>query len=48
MIGAMLAGWDEVWGIECETKYVEIAKKRIQAAREWQTMPNVWHQSHAG
>ena len=34
MIGAMLAGWDEVWGIERQTQYVEIAKKRIQAARE--------------
>jgi len=34
MIGAMLAGWDAVWGIECQKQYVEIAKKRIQAARE--------------
>ena len=36
MIGAMLAGWDEVWGIECEKQYVEIAKRRIQEARERQ------------
>jgi hypothetical protein len=48
MIGAMLAGWDAVWGIECEKQYVEIAKKRIQAARERQKMPNVWPQAHAG
>ena len=36
MIGAMRAGWDDVWGIECEKQYVEIAKKRIQEARERQ------------
>ena len=33
MIGAMRAGWDEVWGIDCERQYVEIATRRIQEAR---------------
>jgi DNA modification methylase len=30
MIGALLAGWDEVLGIEQEKQYVEIAKARLQ------------------
>lgn len=29
MIGAMLAGWDEIVGIEREQEYVEIAEKRL-------------------
>jgi len=29
MIGAFLAGWDEVIGIEREAEYVEIAKARL-------------------
>jgi site-specific DNA-methyltransferase (adenine-specific) len=30
MIGAMLAGWEDVVGIERESEYVEIARKRIE------------------
>jgi site-specific DNA-methyltransferase (adenine-specific) len=30
MIGALQAGWDEVWGIEIDPAYVEIAHVRIQ------------------
>jgi site-specific DNA-methyltransferase (adenine-specific) len=33
MIGAMLAGWDEVLGIERERKYIDIAKARIKQWR---------------
>ena len=29
MIGAVMAGWDEVLGIELEQEYVEIAHRRI-------------------
>lgn len=29
MIGAMLAGWEEVVGVEIDSEYVEISKKRI-------------------
>lgn len=29
MIGALLAGWDDVTGIEQSSEYIEIAKKRI-------------------
>jgi predicted RNA methylase len=32
-IGGMLAGWDEVSGIEREEEYVEIARARAEAAR---------------
>ena len=34
MIGAMLAGWDAVYGIEIDAHYVDIAKKRIRYWRE--------------
>ena len=34
MIGAMLAGWDEVLGIERDENYVAIAKARLQWWRE--------------
>lgn len=34
MIGATLAGWDEVVGIEREVEYVEIAEKRLAYWRE--------------
>ena len=34
MIGAMRAGWDEVLGIERETKYIEIAEARI---KQWKS-----------
>jgi len=30
MVGAMLAGWEEIIGIEMEAEYVEIAKARIE------------------
>jgi len=33
MIGAMLASWEEVDGIEMEREYVEIAEKRIEYYR---------------
>lgn len=36
MIGAMLAGWDEVLGIERDEKYVAIAKARL---RWWRNRP---------
>jgi hypothetical protein len=29
MIGALLAGWDEVVGIERETEYVDLARARV-------------------
>jgi site-specific DNA-methyltransferase (adenine-specific) len=29
MLGALMAGWDYVIGIECEAEYVEIAKRRL-------------------
>ena len=29
MIGAKMAGWDHVTGIELQEKYIEIAKKRL-------------------
>jgi len=29
MIGALLAGWEEIVGIEMETEYVEIAEARL-------------------
>jgi hypothetical protein len=35
MIGAMLAGWDDVFGIEADARYVEIARKRIYFWRRW-------------
>ena len=34
MIGAMLAGWDEVVGIEMNAEYCKIAEQRIQ---HWKT-----------
>lgn len=34
MIGALLAGWDEVVGIEREPEYVEIAEARLRAWSE--------------
>ncbi len=30
IIGALLAGWDEVWGIELSPEYVEIARARVK------------------
>jgi site-specific DNA-methyltransferase (adenine-specific) len=36
MIGAMLAGWDEVVGIEQDAEYVEIARRRIE---HWSKRP---------
>jgi site-specific DNA-methyltransferase (adenine-specific) len=30
MIGAILAGWDEVIGVEMNAEYVEVAKKRLK------------------
>lgn len=30
--GALLAGWDEVWGVEMDAEWVEVAEKRIPAA----------------
>lgn len=29
MLGALMAGWDHVTGIECDPQYVEIAKRRL-------------------
>ena len=29
MVGALMAGWDYVVGVEREAKYVEIAKRRL-------------------
>lgn len=34
MIGAMLAGWDEVVGIEREKRYIEVARVRLHCWRE--------------
>jgi DNA modification methylase len=32
MIGALLAGWDDVIGIELEAEYIEIAQHRLALA----------------
>ena len=36
MIGALLAGWESVIGIEMETEYVEIAEARLA---HWASKP---------
>jgi site-specific DNA-methyltransferase (adenine-specific) len=33
MVGALLAGWSDVMGIEREAEYVEIARRRVELAR---------------
>jgi site-specific DNA-methyltransferase (adenine-specific) len=38
MIGALLAGWDEVVGIEQSAQYGEIAQQRIR----WWVQPDLW------
>jgi hypothetical protein len=38
MIGALLAGWDEVIGIEQSAQYGEIARQRIR----WWLQPDLW------
>ena len=40
MIGGMLAGWDEIYGIEIDSHYVDIATKRIRYWRAESGMGN--------
>lgn len=39
MLGALMAGWEHVTGIECEPRYVEIARQRLADLRGGTAMP---------
>lgn len=39
MIGALMAGWDHVTGIERDPHYVEVARQRLAEYSKWSAMP---------